>query len=409
MVPIANRYSSDVRPARPAAALPTVRSVVDRLVQIDPRGHWVVSCYLKLEPRDRARGKYVIKLKNRLKAHQALFEGLGLERGVREAVVRDLTRVRDYLADPGNLPTGRGIAIFAAEPLELFEAIPLPEVFRSRLAVDRTLLVRELAALDDEFGRVVCAVYDRTSARVFEVTAFGVEERAGLAAVDATRTGRFHGTATVSRPGPGMAASGEHNFNQRIRVEKQRHYAQIALALFAASREGAVRGLVLAGPGAEAGAVTPHLHPYVAKLLLGTVHLNPKTVTPGEVMEAVLSLRRAREREWEREHTRAVADGLGSGWAVNGLEGSLHALARGQVRTLLVDAERTQPGYRCRGSGRLALTADACADEGGADGIPDVIDDAIEEALRQHAHVDVIEDPRARREVEGLAALLRFK
>jgi peptide subunit release factor 1 (eRF1) len=409
MAPIANRFSSDVRRAQPAAALPTVRAVVDRLMHIDPRGHWVVSCYLKLEPRDRARGKYGIKLKNRIKTHQAWLDGLGLGRGVREAIERDLARVRDYLADPGNLPTGRGIAIFAAEPLDLFEAIPLPEVFRSRLAVDHTLLVRELAALDDEFGSVLCAVYDRTSARLFEVTAFGVEELGGLAAVDATRAGRFHGTATVSRPGPGMAVSGEHNFNQRIRVEKQRHYAQIAQSLFAASRERAVRGLVLAGPGAEAGALTPHLHPYAAKLLLGTARLNPKTATVGEVMEAVITLRRAREREWEQEHVRKLGEGLGNGWAVNGVAASLAALARGQVRTLLVDAGCTQPGYRCRGSGRLAVTAEACADEGGAEGVPDVIDDAIEDALRQQAHLDVVEDVRARREVDGLAALLRFK
>ncbi len=409
MAPIANRYSSEAGPARSASALPTARAVVDRLMHIDPRGHWVVSCYLKLEPRDRARGKYVIKLKNRIKARQAWLERLELERGVREAAGRDLARVRDYLADPGNLPTGRGIAIFAAEALGLFAPIPLPEVFRSRLAVDRTLLVRELAALDDEFGRVLCAVYDRTSARVFEVTAFGVEELAGLVAADATRTARFHGTTTVSRPGPGLAVSGEHNFHQRIRVEKQRHYAQIAQSLFTASRERAVRGLVLAGSGAEAGAVAPHLHPYAAKLLLGTARLNPKTATAGEVMDAVLSLRRAREREWEHEHVRALREGLASGWAVNGLEGSLGALARGQVRTLLVDAARTQPGYRCRGSGRLAVLASACEGEGEAESVPDVIDDAIEEALRQQAHVDVVEDPWARREVDGLAALLRFK
>lgn len=409
MVPIANRYSSELRRARRAPALPTVRALVDRLMHIDPRGHWVVSCYLKLEPRDRARAKYAIKLKNRIRAHQEWLDRLGLERATREAVERDLARVREYLADPQNLPTGRGIAIFAAEPLELFEAIPLPEVFRSRLSVDRTLLVRELAALDDEFGRVLCAVYDRTSARVFEVTAFGVEEVAGVAAANATRTARFHGASSVARPGPGLAASGEHNFNQRIRAEKQRHYAQIAHGLFAATREHAVRGLVLAGPGAEAGAVEPHLHPYVAKLVLGTVRLNPKAVTAGDVMDAVLSLRRAREREWEQEHVRALSEGLGDGWAVNGVEESLLALARGQVRTLLVDAARSRPGYRCRGSERLTLTANGCADEGGAEGVPDVIDDAIEEALRQHAYVDVVEDPRARREVNGLAALLRFK
>ena len=146
------------------------------------------------------------------------------------------------------------------------------------------------------------------------------------------------------------------------------------------------------GPGAEAGAVEPHLHPYAAKLLLGTVRLNPKTATAGEGGDAVVSVRRAREREWEWEHVRALGEGLGSGWAVNGLEASLGALARGQVRTLLVDAARSEPGYRCRGSGRLTLAANACADEGGAEGVPDVIDDAIEVRENIVRHVEHGED-----------------
>jgi peptide subunit release factor 1 (eRF1) len=41
--------------------------------------------------------------------------------------------------------------------------------------------------------------------------------------------------------------------------------------------------------------------------------------------------------------------------------------------------------------------------------VPDVVDEAIEEALRQHCHVDVIEDAEARGAVDGLAALLRFR
>jgi peptide chain release factor subunit 1 len=408
-VPIVNRSSSRPLRARPVAQLPTVRAVVDRLTRFDPAGQWVVSCYLKLEPRDRSRGKYLIKLKNRLKDRLTLLASLDLEREAREGIVQDLDRVRAYLADPGNLPTGRGVAIFASKPMGLFEAIPLPQVFRSRLAVDRTPLVRELAALDDEFGRVLCAAYDRASARFFEVTAFGVEELAGLAAVNATRARRFHGATAMSRPGPGLAVSGEHNFHQRIRVEKQRHYAMIAQRLFDEIRERAVRGLVLAGPGAEGLAVARHLHPYAAKLLLGDVRLNPKTATALEVLDAVLTVRRAREREWEGEHARELAAGLATGWAVNGITATLSALERGQVGTLLIDAERAQPGFRCRSSGRLVLSADACSGEGEVDPVLDVIDDAIEEGLRQGVHVDVVEDTEARRRIDGLAALLRFK
>jgi peptide subunit release factor 1 (eRF1) len=66
---------------------------------------------------------------------------------------------------------------------------------------------------------------------------------------------------------------------------------------------------------------------------------------------------------------------------VNGIDPTLKALIRGQVRTLLADGHDDDPR----------------------------IDDAVEEALRQRAQVDVLYDDAARRAVDGLAALLRFR
>jgi peptide subunit release factor 1 (eRF1) len=66
---------------------------------------------------------------------------------------------------------------------------------------------------------------------------------------------------------------------------------------------------------------------------------------------------------------------------VNGADATLKALQRGQVRTLLADGHDDDPR----------------------------IDEAIEEAFGQRAQVDVLYDDRARRVVDGLAALLRFR
>ena len=66
---------------------------------------------------------------------------------------------------------------------------------------------------------------------------------------------------------------------------------------------------------------------------------------------------------------------------MNGIDATLKALRRGQVRTLLADGQ--DDDLR--------------------------IDDAVEDALRQRAQVDVLYDDRARRVVDGLAALLRFR
>lgn len=367
------------------AALPfstgkgTVNEVLDRLGRLVPGGRQVVSCYLKLEPRDKARGKYLIKMKNRVKETAAGLAQRALNRSEREAVAADLDRVLRYLEEPGRLPQARGVALFACGPLELFEVIPLPQVQRSRLVVADAPATRELVALEQEFGTILVAACDRTGARFFTVTAFGITELAGITS-PASRTEKFHGERQIMR-GSVPGSAGEHGHHGRIREEKHRHYARVAEEIFRINAQTPLAGLVVAGVGVDAAALVPHLHTYLHDLLFGVVRLNPKTITPAEVREAALALREERERAWERAHADAVKDGLATGWAVNGIEATQKALDRGQVRTLLVDGR----------------------DE-------DVrLDDAVEEALAQRAQVDVLYDDRARRGVDGLAALLRFR
>ena len=344
---------------------------VAALAAIEPGPQWVVSCYLKLEPRDKTRGKYLIKMKNRVRETVTALATRPLERADREAIALDLGRVLEYFEDPGHLPSTRGIAVFASRGLGLFDALALPHVHRSRLSVDHVPLVRELVALEEEFGTILVAVCDRTAARFFEVTAFACVELTALAGIDASRGSRFHA----------VSGAGEHNYHMRIRTEKQRLYAHVADRIFQIHSQRPLAGLVVAGVGVDAGAVVPHLHTYLHDLVLGVVKLNPKQATAAEVREAALALREERERAWERAHADAVKDGVATGWALNGVAATLKALGRGQVRTLLADGQDPDPR----------------------------IDDAIEEALRQRAQVDVVYDDKARRVVDGLAALLRFR
>ena len=304
-----------------------------------------------------------------------------LDRALREQIAADLTGVLRYLEEPSRLPASRGIAVFACAPLGLFEVFALPQVHRSRLVVSETPLIRELVALDEEVGRIAVAACDRTGARLFEVTAFDVTELPGLTAAGVSRPGKFHGARQAVRGGVLAGGFGEHNYNNRIRVEKQRHYARVADHLHQMSLHQPLAGIVLAGVGVDAAAVVPHLHTGLHDLLLGVVRLNPKTVSPPQVRETALALREERERVWERAHAQSVKENVPVGWAVNGIEATLKALRRGQVRILLADGQLDDPR----------------------------LDEAVEEALAQRAQVDVLHDPKARRVVDGLAALLRFR
>ena len=360
------------------------QAAIARLASIEPGRHWVVTCYLKLEPRDRTRGKYLIKMKNRVREREAQLARQRLSHEDREAIAASLGQVLEYLEEPNHLPRSRAIAIFASRELALFEALPLPHVHRSRLAVDHQPLVRELLGLEEEFGTILTVVYDRTAARFFEVTAYDCVERPGLAGLEASRAGKFHGgnqRQVLARGGTPSGSAGEHNYHQRIRTEKQRLYAQIADRVFQLNRQQPLSGIVLGSVGVDAGAVIPHLHTYVHDLVFGVVKLNPKQTSAAEVRDAALVLREERERAWERAHAEAVKDGVPRGWAVNGLDITLKALSRGQVRTLLADGH----------------------DEDAR------IDEAVEDALAQRAQIDVLYDDKARRVVDGLAALLRFR
>lgn len=411
MAVIASRFSSETgrRPVserngagrgRPRGGSPAVAERLARLTEVRPGSHRVVSCYLKLEPRDRSRGKYLIKFKNRVKEALKNLSRLGLDRATQEAATRDLERVQDYLRTPENLPSTQGVAVFACEAVGLFETLPLPVVHRSRLALDRTPLVRELASVEDEFGRLLTVVFDRTAARFFEVTAYETVELLGLRA-DSTRGKRFHGEQDNRW--------GEHTFNNRIRQEKQRHLEAIARELFAMDRRHPAHGIVLAATGADAGAVEPFLHNYLLERTIGTARLNPKDATPALVHAATLAVREGYERDSERNLVNEMMEAVGTGWAINGITATLRALSRGQVRSLLVHADAAEPGFRCFDTGRLVLAERECRGEGEPEPVLDVVDDAIEEALRQGVDVNVVYEPEARDAIAGLGALLRFR
>ncbi|HEV8358155.1 MAG TPA: hypothetical protein VGQ17_15485 [Gemmatimonadales bacterium] len=380
-----------------------IRRQLQRLVRLQPGKHFIVSCYLKLEPRDRSRGKYLIKLKNRIREVIEALPAEGLTRTESEQVVGDLHRIQTMLKRPDALPPTQGLAVFASKPLDLFEVIPLPRVHRSRLLVDRTPLVGELAALEDEVGRLLAAVLDKSGASIYEVTAFDARKLDDLNGAAVRKGGRFH---TDRHGAPGR---GEHGFHNRLRNERERLLDAAAGRLFDLDRREPVRGIVLAAPGGEAEALKMFLHPYVAGKVLGTARLARKGLSPRAVHAAVLEAREAFERKLERHLVAEMLLGQGSGWAVNGIGPTLTALAKGQVRTLLVRADASVPGFRCASTGLLTLNPKDCRGLGNAVPVHDVIDDAIEEALRQRIDLDVVFEPDAAETINGLAALLRFR
>ncbi len=365
----------------------------------DSRG-WVVSCYQKLEPGDRAGDKYRIKLKNRLRLAAERLDILGFAHADREAVGRELDHIEAFFRSPANLAGGRGIAVFAARGY--FRSVALPYVLKSRVMVDRTPVVGELVALTEAGSRLLAAVADRRSARFFDVGLEGVVELDGIAALDPTRPRRFHPERGAA---PGV---GEYRFHNRIREERHRHFAFVAEAAAAHLKAGPFDGLVVGGIGVDASALLPHLAPALRSKVLGVLRLAPRTASAAEIRARAVELLADAALRASAEAVAEMGSLRGTGWVTESVEPTLRALARGQVRTLIVDGEAVVPGYRTSGSVRLTEVPSSGRGEGETLPVADLLDDAIEDALRQRARVAVVRGEDASR-FDGLAAILRFR
>ncbi|HEX9279358.1 MAG TPA: hypothetical protein VF890_01875 [Gemmatimonadales bacterium] len=250
--------------------------------------------------------------------------------------------------------------------------------------------------------RLLAVVVDRAHARFFDVGLDRTVEVTDLWS-PGTRGGRYH---SDRQDAPGSGEAGYHN---RLREEERRHFRAVVERIRASEGHDDARGLLLAGPGTITAALRRFLPADLKARVAGTARLNPLEVTPAVVHKAARRACKSYERTSDRGLIDAVREGLGTGFAVNGIPATLQALQERRVRTIVIAADVRGPAYRCARTGRLVLTAAECVAEGGADAEVDLLREAVVEARRQRARVRVVRDKELALGIAGFAALLRYR
>lgn len=248
---------------------------------------------------------------------------------------------------------------------------------------------------------MIAVVLDRRRARFFDVNNGSAVELPGLRS-PATDGGRFHSDRADS---PGR---GERKYHQRLAEEERRHYGFVAQRLAALTEERPGEPVVVAGQGPAAATFRRSLPDDLARRVIGAARLNPARVTPAAVHRAARIVAQRSARQNQQRLLTTMEEGLGTGRATNGARETLRALAKLQVRTLIVREDVRASGYRCGDSQRLVLSAADCHGEGEPVPVRDVIAAAMEAAHAQNATVVILRDAALARRVDGMAALLRY-
>ena len=403
----------------------SLRDTLEKLANFRPEGALVTSLYLHLRPEERQDNKYLRIYKDMVKEKKAELGRRELSKEALESLERDFEVIGEFLSEPKNLEGCRGIAVFSCSKEGLFEVVKLPYVYRSRLMVAPDPLIREIAAIDEEFGRVGVLLVDRKHIRYFLMDIETITESVDFLEPLATRAHRFHsggsalkgaeGTFQLKMPSRGAAPNmvqhsyGEWRFHMRIQEEWHRVLKLAADAAFEDWKANKFDKLVVGGFIEEGlREIENHLHAYLKERLVGYIEVNPAEAKPHEVRDKVLNLLWEKDREQERELISELDELIGKGLAVNGTSRVLEMLSIGNVRTVLIPEDFEKPGYLCPET-HLVFLKPECPLEGEEPlEVEDIVDEVIEEALEQKASVEVIVDKELQKKVDGLAAFLRF-
>ena len=404
----------------------SLRDTLEKLASFRPEGALVTSLYLHLRPEERQDNKYLRIYKDMVKEKKAELGRRELSKEALESLERDFEVIGEFLSEPKNLEGCRGIAVFSCSKEGLFEVVKLPYVYRSRLMVAPDPLIREIAAIDEEFGRVGVLLVDRKHIRYFLMDIETITESVDFLEPLATRAHRFHsggsalkgaeGTFQLKMPSRGAAPDmvqhsyGEWRFHMRIQEEWHRVLKLAADAAFEDWKANKFDKLVVGGFIEEGlREIENHLHAYLKERLVGYIEVNPAEAKPHEVRDKVLNLLWEKDREQERELISELDELIGKGLAVNGTSRVLEMLSIGNVRTVLIPEDFEKPGYLCPET-HLVFLKPECPLEGEEPlEVEDIVDEVIEEALEQKASVEVIVDKELQKKVDGLAAFLRFR
>lgn len=401
----------------------SLKDTIERLLSFKPNDYMVTNLYLRLGVEERTDRKYMRTFKDLVKVQKEYLEKWELKGDVLKSVEEDFRKMETFLSEPENLKGCRGIAIFSSSARGLFEIVKLPYTYRNRLMISQDPLIREIAAIDEELGRVGILLIDRKHVRFFLMDLETLEEVLDFVEPLATRAHRFHsggsmlkgaeGTMKFSMParigGPNMVqhSFGEYRFHMRVKEEKHRLFKIAGDALMEVWKENKFDKLIIGSDREDINEIENHLHPYLLERLVGYIDTNPSYVEEADLKEKVYHLIMQKSREEELKLIDELREMEGRGLAVNGTSKVLEQLYNGNVRLLLVPESFHKPGYICAKS-YLPILKPECPTDEKVYPVPDVINEVIELALEERARVKTVFLEEVQKKIDGLACFMRF-
>jgi hypothetical protein len=243
-----------------------------------------------------------------------------------EGARTDLRRMLE-LASSWQGTQSRAKAVFACSSRNFWREFDLPaQLAGTQIFVNRRFHLKPLMVLLGTHPRLGVAVFDRRRARFFDLHFDELTEREGL----------FHSLARRGR-GDGFAGYDGGHAQRRVNDEALHHFKNLAAHLKQAQEKGNFDYLVIGSSESNWHELQPHLHPNVAKAVLGHFPVNVAGVSHDQLCaQAERTLRKSLDQRRDQVMKQVLSQAKGNHRGVTGLRRVLRSLEMGEVQTLLL-------------------------------------------------------------------------
>jgi len=312
----------------------------------------------------------------------------------KQALGRDLNRIRVWWDADFDRDGSHGVALFASSLDGLWRTLELPDPVEDEIRLERELYLAPLVPLVGRGDGALVAVVGRERGQVFRL-----------------RNGRLKEVVDQSEEQPGQHDQGgwsQARYQRHIEKLVHDHLKTVGTELDRRVRgAGRLRMVVVAPPelrGEFESALSADARESVVGWATAEAH-----ASPAELLEVARPLfEQARAREVTEALERWKSEAGRNGRAVAGWAQTLEAASDGRVELLLVQDGANHEGYRCPKCERGSALPGACPVDGSQlERVEDGVDLALHRVLAFGGSVIPI-DGDSLAAYEGVGALLRY-
>ncbi len=357
------------------------------------------SFYLDSDKSRQTKKEIAVTFKNLLNDGRTRLESLDLSKAKKESLLRDLDKIGRFGTQSLPAWNAAGLAIFSCAGAKFWQELALPRAPRNHYIFDRSLYVRPLTAMLDEYRRICALVLERQEARWYEVF---MREISLLVSLKSDVPSRV-------REG-GWQGYESKRIERHIDAHLHDHFKKVSLKTFDLFKKNQFEWLFLSCKEEYRSDFEPLLHPYLKERLKIWLKSDSNN-SEAKILKQALELERRLKVEEEAALAQTLVSELEKGGrAVSGMKEVLRKLNTWEVQRLVLSRNFSAEGRTCPKCRYLyvdEVRCPVCLVK--TEKVQDIVHESVHSALDKKVRVLYVTPPSKLDRYGKVGAFLRYK